>query len=399
MIKSLKNLTVSERFVVLALAAEMVLKEQPVVFYYFGPARLKRLATSLKGERISTIIDELRELESGSARLDFLSAQIRSLRAYLKYSHLELTGEALLSAVKEVTDVDAPPPYDLNAPRRELGRALTEAGSRNIAEFKKMVSQKYRLVSDPEIQKFVVELKNYCKKDIIPKVMLGDKMVELLDNSQIDLSNAKKGYPPCYYIYKGNGRAEISLSKDHKKNGLTVVQTLLHELYPGHHFYYLYRELLYNEGLLGEEATIDLLYSSETAINEGIAENAYKFLHSMNAGLYADVKAGILRDQFCKMALYNVWYLMFVARNMTMQGARRYLAEQAEIPVSKMIPLLELIDQWRLYYPAYPVGKEMVKNKRLYDLYLPRPLSVIKGERRYYEKEICKTNVHGGQLN
>jgi hypothetical protein len=412
MLKGLEKLSVSQKFVVLALAAEKILKDQPVVFYYFGPRSLKKRATDLGGEKIAAIIDELQNLEEETCLLDdssplfrrsYLRSQIRSLWAFLRYSGLKLTGETLTSAVSEVIGVSAVKPYNLTEPKNKLRQLLSDIGYSDYDQFKKKRAKGSGVVKDSEIRGDIKLLKDCCKRDIVPNILFGDRLIKKLRCSKVEISKPKKGYPSCYYIYRGHGLADMRLSGQHRYDRISVVQSLMHEIYPGHHFFYLYRELLFELGFLGEEATIDLLYSAETPLNEGIAEAAYAYMESLDAELLKYIKVAMFREQFCKKALYNVWYRMYVDGDFNQSKARDYLSSEGCIESEKIKGLMEMIDNWRVYYPAYTIGREVVSNyldnmgkKGLYHLYLPKPLSILieeNNKRRYYEKKSCEANL------
>ena len=282
MIKSLKNLTSSEKFVTLALAAEEILEDQAVVFHYFGPANLKKLARLLKKEKIEKIISELKALEKETLvlRKNYLASQVHSLRSFLEYVGLKPEGEALLQAVRDVIGIEPPRPYNVGELSHELNQVLLRYGYQSYKEFQEELKLSKSPVSDFELGKMALRLKGFTKADIVPKLLYGKKLLPRLDGSKITFGFGEKGCPACHYVYEGSYNARICLSDHHRRNKLTALQTLMHELYPGHHLYYLYREMLFEEGLLGEEATIDLLYSAETALNEGIAETAFRFISS-----------------------------------------------------------------------------------------------------------------------
>ncbi|MBI2342650.1 MAG: hypothetical protein HYU98_07975 [Deltaproteobacteria bacterium] len=417
MLKGLEKLSVSQKFVVLALAAEKILKDQPVVFYYFGPRSLKKRAADLEGEKIASVIDELRNLEEETCLLDdssplfrrsYLRSQIKSLWAFLRYSGLKLTGETLTSAVNEVIGVSVVKPYDLNEAKNKLRKLLSGIGYSSYEQFKKERAKGSGVVKDSEIRRDIKLLKDCCENDIVPNILFGDRLVKKLRSSKVDISKPKKGYPSCYYIYRGHGLADMRLSGQHRYDKISVVQSLMHELYPGHHFFYVYRELLFEMGFLGEEATIDLLYSAETPLNEGIAEAAYAYLESLDAELLKYIKVAMFREQFCKKVLYNVWYRMYVDGDFDRANGCDYLMSEGFIENEKIKGLMEMIDNWRVYYPAYTIGREIVSNylddtgkKGLYHLYLPKPLSILaekNNERRGYEEKSCASILCSDRL-
>lgn len=389
----LENLTPSEKFIVLALAADEKLKKQSVVFHYFGPTRLKRIAKSLKTKKIAKIIEALHNLEQDANSLSntfpvfrksYLLSQIKSLRAFLEYAGLKPTGEALLNAVRKVIGVEPPKPYDLNELNKEFNVVLHEYGYRTYEEFKKDIIIHQYPMNDNEITKLIVKLKSYCEKDIIPHLLFGENLLPKMKKSKINISKPEEGYPSCYYIYEGNFNASIYLSPPHRESYIRALQSLLHETYPGHHLYYLYREMLFEKGLLEEEATIDLLYSAETTLNEGVAETAYKFMDSFRGKEKVLINVSNAREDFCKKILYNIWYEMNINKNMLRNEATDYLKKNGQIEENRHDEIFLLIDEWRVYYPSYPAGLDTIKSfinkgekKYLRYLYVPKPVDML----------------------
>lgn len=396
MIKALKDLTSSEKFVVLALAAEEILKDQAVVFYYFGPARLKKISKGLKKEKLCDIIAELKELENETFSLSncppvfrrsYLASQVHSLRSFLEYAGLKPEGEALLQAVRNVIGIEAPKPYNVGELSHKMNLVLSRHGYTSYKEYEEDLKKSDSPVTNLELEKIALRLKGFAKADIAPRLRYGEKLIKKLDMSSVSFHAAEKGYPECYYIYEGSYNARICLSKYHKRNPLTALQALMHELYPGHHLYYLYREMLFEEGFLGEEATIDLLYSAETTLNEGIAETAFRFIDSFDPEEKAYIEISSMREQFCKKIAYNVWYKKNVEKTMTRTAGEEYLKEFAHINEDRFDELFYLMDDWRIYYPAYPAGLDVVSGfianageKALFELYIPKSIERLRKE-------------------
>lgn len=402
------DLSISEKYIVLALAADEIAEDQSIVFHYFGPKDLCVYVGAWKEKGAQAIGEELRKLEGSIPdnindapplfRRSFLTSQIRSLRGLLEFGTKKLTGEALIRAVKSTLAIDPPPPYNINDIKKEERSILSHYHYNSYSEFKKEREAGPKGdVSDKALMDWIDRLKASCKADIVPHLYRGEALSPILDSSEVRLARPDEGYPPCYYVYNGGGRGTISLTDDHhKKDGLTALRTLIHEIYPGHHFYYLYREMLYKCNLLAEEATIDLLYSAETPVNEGVAETAFLFLGSLGDEVRRDVEVATAREHYCKKVLYNVWYDLFVEQKMSRVEAVQYLRDEGGFePGEDVERWINFVDDWRLYYPSYPLGtaamrryiEESLKGGLRY-LYLPKPISVLERLIKFNKEDV-----------
>jgi hypothetical protein len=395
------KLSISERYVVLALAADKLYKDRAVVFTFFGHPHFKKISAEWTKRGHEGIIDELNLLEEDATknmeddppffRRTYLVSQIRSLRALLETGEMKLNGDLLTKAVASVLGFTPPPPYDVCQIRSELQSVLGKYGYAHYGEFKAEADKlaPARKVSDGIVKEWIGYLMRCFKDDIGSQLFCGEELSEKLSASVVKLARYKDGYPSCYYAYRGKGRGHIYLSGNHRSDDLTALRTLIHELCPGHHVYYLYRELLFSLGHLGAEATIDLVYSSETPISEGIAETALFYLSSLDPVMKKNIEIATAREHFCKKLLYNVWHDLYVECKTTDAEAKSYLADVGGFDHAKTGSWIEFLDNWRIYYPSYPVGTERMKQyikadpNNIFYLYLPRSLPVLdKFERR-----------------
>lgn len=392
-----EELSVAESYVVLVLAADKIIKEHAVVFHYYGPLSLEEEACAVAKKGKEYLLCQLKDVEARVRedveddppifRRTYLISQIRSLRGMLELTKKPLTGVELLEAVAATLGIIPPMPFELEDQKPEDKSRRSET-----------------VATDEDITAWIEMLKEYCKSNVIPRLFWNSKIGSMLDVSKISLMRPRKGYPPCYYAYKGGGEAEFAISDENRKNKVTAMRTLMHELFPGHHLYYLYREALYKAGFMEEEATIDMLYSAETPMAEGIAEVMPYYVDFLeDETLREAIITMTSREHFCKKALYNVWYFKFVDRNMSDTEAAVYLRSKCGFEDKKVEDWLAFIGDWRLYYPSYPAGTDAVskflKSNRelgLMYLYLPKTYSVLerldqflckKPRRGYHEEE------------
>lgn len=389
--KIFSGLSLAQKYVVLALATDFLLKsKRPVVFQYLGKKELQERAKEfLKiNSKKKSLINALHILEEETSILEdafpffhrtYLISQIHSLIGTLEFTTKKLIGDNLKEAVKYIIGVDEIKPYNLDNIYCEYNSMIKKYNYRNYNEFKeKCTTIQNTKISLSKIKKIASSLQEAIKTDILPNIFYGEKLKTYLDKSHVNFVEPKKSYPPCYYMYDGNYSATISLSGEHRKNELNVIRTLLHELYPGHHLYYLYREMLYKFGMLSDEATIDLFYSAETPINEGIAETALFYLKSLDQDFYRAMEISTAREHFGKKILFNVWYYYFIAETITKNEVIKYLMTHAEFTKDKAKQWFSFISEWRVYYPSYPIGTDLVKRENLHYLYIPKSIPVLR---------------------
>lgn len=388
-------LSPAEQYVVLALAAEELVTDHSVVFTFFGPAALKARAKAWVGQGLEAVIGELVRLEASSlAEIDdappffrrtYLRSQVRSLRALLEIGDIQLSGAPLADAVARVLGAYPPPPYDLERIRAQEREVLNRHGYASYAEFQR---RRHPLptppITDALLKAWIRELEACFVRDIAPFMLHGTELASAIARSRVRIAAPEEGHPPDYYIYHGSWRGTMCLGHDFRQTRLTAMRTIMHELCPGHHMYYLYRDLLYRLGLLGVETTIDLIYSSETPISEGVAETGLFYLRTIEPVLLEQVQVAAAREHFSKKVLYNAWHGIYVTESMSRDDGRSYLVREGGFENEKVDTWLTFIDGWRIYYPSYPVGTERIKSqltgdpaRDLFHLYLPKSLPVL----------------------
>jgi hypothetical protein len=386
--KEFSQLTPSERYIVLALAADRLLPDRPIVFHFYGPPCLTQHANSWVKRGIESVILALYEVESDANELSdapplfrrtYLSSLVRSLRSLIEAGDFKPTGKLLSDAVFNILGFVPPAPFD-------VGRIDFEASSPMPP------------LTDKDIRGLIDGMFTCFRQDILPHIFYGDEFMTFLKSSKVGIARSKPDHPPCYYRYHGLGRGSFALSAEHRKNTVSAVRTVMHELCPGHHIYYLYREMLFRWGLLGEETTLDLVYSAETPVAEGIAEAAPYFIRSMPPELMQRVRSANEAEHLCKKALYNVWYHRYIDMSMDEQGAVEYLKRAGNFEPHQIATWLKFIDDWRIYYPSYPAGTEAVqRHMNLEYFYLPRTLQTLQKPRRStYEEEGRRQTVLPG---
>lgn len=370
--KPFEELPPDEQYVALALAADHLTPSHAIVFSFFGPRTLRSYAREWEKRGMEAVIAELDRLEASPLsaveetppffRRTYLRSQITSLKALLEIDGIKISGEKLADAVRRVLGLVPPPPYDLEGIRAEEARILGQLGYASYADFQTRRGEPAPArISDRQLRRWITELEDAFLSDIAPHMLLNDAMAEALDRSHIRIRAPAEGEPPDYYVYHGRWRGTMGMGEDYRRTRLAAMRTIMHELCPGHHISSLYREALYDLGLLGAEATVELIYSSETPLAEGVAETALFFLSSLDNRFLDHVRAATAREHFSKKILYNAWHGLYVSQTMAPEGARALLVGAGGFEGEKIDRWLAFIDGWRVYYPAYPVGTERIK--------------------------------------
>ncbi len=368
--KEFSQLTPSEKYITLALAADKLLPDRPVVFHFYGPPCLSAHANAWVKKGLESVILALYEVEAEASTLSdapplfrrtYLSSLVRSLRGLIEIGDFRPTGKLLSDAVFNVMGFAPPQPFNIDK-----------------INIEKEASSPLPPLTDKDLRRLMDEMFTCFKQDILPNIFYGDEFMAFLKSSKVRIARPKPDHPPCYYKYHGLGQGSFSLSENHRKNTISAIRTIMHELCPGHHIYYLYREMLFRWGLLGEETTLDLVYSAETPVAEGIAEVAPFFIKSMPQDLLCRIEKANDAEHRCKKALYNVWYHRYIDMSMDEKKAIEYLKDVGNFEFQQIDTWLKFIDDWRIYYPSYPVGTEMVKRHTGMEyFYLPRTLQTL----------------------
>lgn len=388
-------LSPAEQYVVLALAAEELVTDHSVVFTFFGPPAFKVRAKAWVKQGLEAVLGELGRLEGSSLveiddappffRRTYLRSQIRALRALLEIGEIKLSGAPLADAVVRVLGLSPPPPYDLEKIRPQEREVFTRHGYTSYADFQKRRDPlPTPPITDALLRKWIRELEDCFVRDLAPFMLHGAEFVKAIGRSRVKIAAPEEGHPPDSYVYHGGWRGTMCLGHDFRQTRLTAMRTIMHELCPGHHMYYLYRDLLYRLGLLGVEATVDLIYSSETPLSEGVAETGLYYLRTLEPTLLGQVQVAAAHEHFSKKVLYNVWHGIYIAETMSREDARAYLVHDGGFENEKVDTWLAFIDGWRIYYPAYPVGTGRIQSqltgdpaRDLLHLYLPKSLPVL----------------------
>lgn len=378
----------SELYVVLALAADHLVEDRPVVARYFGPERLKRHAKDRVGQGLEKIILETYRLEERVLktfddiapffRKTFFLSQIRSLRSLIELKDMKPCGLELFDAVVKILGFVPPPPYDAQKLISEKDAALRDCGCEDGA-----LGGEAGRVTDNDIRKWIDYLTRCFVRDMVPHLYRCRDFAAFIDRPTVRLARFGRGDSLSHHIYEGRSKTDIRLSTDHYKNNHDAIKTLMHELCPGRHIYCLYREMLYGLGLLGEEATIDLIHSSETPISEGIADTAFYYLDSINPQFKSHARICTIKDQFRKKILYNVWHGRFLEQNMSEGQARICLIRDCGFDEGSVVTWLKFLSDWRIYYPSFPMGIDRLscftgENKEdLFYFYIPKSIRVM----------------------
>jgi hypothetical protein len=191
-------------------------------------------------------------------------------------------------------------------------------------------------------------------KDHFGKIDI-DKILEL---SKIDVIKAEEGMPSCYYYYSGNYHGTMAVALQQEYSERRVNSLIAHEIFPGHHFYYLVKEYLYNNQFIDMGVTLDTFISPEVVINEGLAMAVDVLFFDV-----VDRKAKIngLLEKYIHQNLYNIWHARYISH----ESYERYLevlSDEIGLPDEKIKELTAyyLGDLWKYYTVSYAMGSYYV---------------------------------------
>jgi hypothetical protein len=316
----------------------------------------------------------------------------------LRYGDLQLSGSALANAVEQTFDIVPTIPFNLDVSREREETLLKHFGFSSFKAFEKDVLDRYAKASSiGDANRWTEELRSVVKQDIVPHLFCADEIGKALATSHVKIQRPKQERS-INHIYIGHGDSLILMTNQHLKSKMITYKNILHEIYPGKHFYYVCRDTIYQTELMGEEISIDLAYSAERPINEGITEIGLFLLNSLNDELKRDLQISMTHEQLEKEILYNGWYRHYVSEEISHDELVAYIRKGTAWDEAKIVTTINTIDIERVYYPLYPLGLERVRNylKKvgalgISALYIPKTASILQSLMRYQASHIVNS--------
>jgi hypothetical protein len=240
---------------------------------YIGPSEMRTEVAAGPVPSVEDLGDELRWLQDNTPEDDpqrarFLRATLRAIEGTLRM----LAGEEIdyLEEAALLYDIQ-PQPVDEAAflqAHSVLDRLLPGEGA--LPARMKAWRDYYELPAEKVLP--ALELAREATRERTAA------LVELIPGEGLELRLTKNEPWSAYNWYQGNGRSLIEVNTDIPVNALSVLETIAHEGYPGHHTEAQLKErYLWQERGYGEQA-VALLNSPAAVIAEAIATTATEII-------------------------------------------------------------------------------------------------------------------------
>lgn len=176
---------------------------------------------------------------------------------------------------------------------------------------------------------------------------------------KFEIVNTSQGWG-AYNSYFNNYTGKVLFNSNAKFNRYSIRTFLSHEGYPGHHTSAVIKEYLYRNHLIDNYATLNLLKTPSSLIEEGIGDCGLKILTCMPTSIddaiektLDDLSAEV--DCFVAQLIYN--------NDCSEQDLYQVLLdykfmrdkEDAERSIN-------FIRNWNLYVPIYKLGREVISS-------------------------------------
>ena len=181
----------------------------------------------------------------------------------------------------------------------------------------------------------------------------------------------------AYSWYLGDGRSRIDVNVDQVAGLVSLLETMAHESYPGHHLYNTVRDRILVRGRGWREHSVEVVFSPHTVLSEGVASAARSLLLS-DAGAVALLRdvlapiAGVSRQAVEDAAVLASDGLRTHQMRVGVEAMRRRVEEglsrreavafgaRYAVPRAFMTISLRFGEAYGTHMAVYPAGKDLV---------------------------------------
>ena len=246
---------------------------------FYGPEKIAQRVEAEEPCEPHVLAEEADALAAELAVDPWLAAQVRALAATAR----QLAGEHL-GYVEVVTLVyGIEPRWHDEEPFRRSAARLAEALPGNgdlrgrYARWLEQTAIPPQLL-EPALQDTTAELRRLTRET-----------VGLPEGEEVELELVTDKRWTGYAHYLGGLRTHISVNTDLPLSAADVVHLTSHEIYGGHHTHRVWQEVELVRGRGQQERTLDLLWSPEAVVSEGIAEAGPRIVAGDGQALAAEV--------------------------------------------------------------------------------------------------------------
>ena len=235
---------------------------EELVDSYYGPEELRRRVDAEEPREPRALADDAAALLAELEHDPWLAAQVRALEATAR----KLAGDPLSYAEEGALVYGIEPRWHDEEPFRRAAALLDEALSGD-GDLRTRFARWYRQTGIPR------ELVEQALRDTAAELRrLTWERIGLPEGEtfELELVSGKRWLGYAHYL--GGLRTRISVNTDLPLAAADLVHLTSHEIYGGHHTHRIWQEVVLVRGQGRIERTLDLLWSPEAVVSEGIAE-------------------------------------------------------------------------------------------------------------------------------
>lgn len=218
------------------------------------------------------------------------------------------------------------------------------------------------------------------------------KFADIIDFDEIDdhlefkITTTDSGWA-AYNYYLKNYTGVVEFNSSARFNKYTLNTFISHEGYPGHHTSGIVKEFLYRHGKTNDLATINLLSTPSSLIEEGIGDCGLKIIDSgdLDAETAVSQLISVLNAEAYYYAAYDYLH-NGQSEEKLIEFLIRYKLHTDEASACRA---LQFVKNWGYYIPTYKYGRETVASylkdseypiSRLYNICCHSTLELMKDE-------------------
>lgn len=267
-----------------------------------------------------------------------------------------------LEAVSILYDIDATKPqhYEIEKIHSELNDLLKSEGynTGTLNERVRKWNESCAINADDFIAKINDKAKQYAKI-VEQKFSSFINFSEINDTLELKIVETKDGWA-AYNYYINNYKGIIEFNSSASFNRYSINSFISHEGYPGHHTSCIIKEYLHKHNKTNDLATINLLNTPSSLIEEGIGDNGLNILNikSNDVNFMIDQLLDKLNAEAYYLAAYK-----FNNDNASEESIMDILINDKLHDSTKSARrALQFVINWGYYIPTYKFGREIVSD-------------------------------------
>lgn len=388
--------TLEDRILVNLLALDDLFQNYEFIHCYLGPLKYRESAIKISPNQalknIKNLSSNLVEITDVYPfyRRTFITELLQSVIKQVDVFCDKVKKQNFQDLIQTLIGTTLVSPFNLDIELNDVNNYIKKTDFKNIPSFL-MNREKIYFNTIKELEKFIYDYiyEIIAKMDKIYSKRISVSLSKLMDNIDITIEESKIKHLPCYYFYKGERKGVVGITLKNELNVSYIKSFILHEIVPGHHFYYLMKQSdIDNNQICDSICFIDTFYSPENTVNEGLAVNAEIILDNQ---LDNDTIASIKLEKLVHKILYNAWYAANIYKKNNLGAFKNILQNEIGFDSRKADEKLKYyIDLEKYYVASYPIGAEHVQKiikqigkKNIYKLYKQhsvKTLNLMMGE-------------------